>query len=526
MDTTAQYQNPSVIYQYGKFNGLQSFPFNSAISTVKAQLNNTTLTLNTEQVKSALMKMMNYEDIAKWNGLSPSTPDSFYQNFVNGVYSNNNILGNFSYGSYDKAYQPRGVFPYASLIGVSANENQTDISATGRVSTVVVGGNNVSPYSYLLMRVKVTEGLMFLSPFIYSSLSNNQADFLGINNMVIEFTMNNGSRCLSNASVVASAGGGNPLIPTVTGVSLVSMNSADCLLQFKSMPPTLASKIDPKNCLNYYNIISYPYTTGRALASGASVSNISFSNVQLSQIPTKMLIYARPVQADLTSYDADFFFVISNLNITFANKAGLLSGASQQQLYNMSTKNLLQENYYEFTGTGISATTDTLTGIGSVPTIGSIIVIDPALDLSLDLEYSNNSTGQFNMTFQCTVQNQTATNYANFNLYLVCMNGGIFSTENGQSFVSTGMLTKQQVLETKAKNEIVDTHTYKNEIVGGSITNLNSVHKHLKMLHQDGSEKEQQMSDSNVEQGSALSAGAVSADSVSKSHKRSIHKFH
>jgi len=311
----------------------------------------------------------------------------------------------------------------------------------------------------------------------------------------------------------------------------VSINSADCLMQFKSMPPTLASKIDPKNCLNYYNFISYPYTTGRALASGASVSNISFSNVQLSQIPTKMLIYARPVQADLTTYDADFFFVISNLNITFANKAGLLSGASQQQLYNMSTKNLLQEIYYEFVGKGVSATTDTLTGITTVPTIGSVIVIDPALDLSLDLEYSNNSTGQFNMTFQCTIQNQTAKNYNNFNLYLVCINGGIFSTENGQSFVQTGVLTKQQVLETKAKSAITDSHSYKTEIVGGSISNLNSVHKHLKRFHQDASEKEAQMSDSNVEQGSAMSGGAMSAGSVigagaSRAHKRSIHKFH
>lgn len=106
------------------------------------------------------------------------------------------------------------------------------------------------------------------------------------------------------------------------------------------------------------------------------------------------------------------------------------------------------------------------------------------------------------------------------------MNGGIFITENGQSFVSTGMLTKQQVLETKAKNAITDTHSYKTEIVGGSITNLNSVHNHLKTLHQDGSEKEAQMSDSNVESGSAISAGSVSAGSLSRSHKQSIHKFH
>jgi hypothetical protein len=53
----------------------------------------------------------------------------------------------------------------------------------------------------------------------------------------------------------------------------------------------------------------------------------------------------------------------------------------------MSVKNGLQMNFYEFSGEGVSNNSDGDPTI--VPTIGSVLVIDPAIELSIAAEYSN-----------------------------------------------------------------------------------------------------------------------------------------
>ena len=60
-------------------------------------------------------------------------------------------------------------------------------------------------------------------------------------------------------------------------------------------------------------------------------------------------------------------------------------------------------NYYEFSGSGNS---NTYQGVPTVvPTIGSILCIDPAIDLGTDPQYTNMSSGQYNMQFTVTLEN-------------------------------------------------------------------------------------------------------------------------
>jgi hypothetical protein len=71
----------------------------------------------------------------------------------------------------------------------------------------------------------------------------------------------------------------------------------------------------------------------------------------------------------------------------------------------MSERNGLQMNYYELSGKGIS--NDQEGNPGLVSTVGSILCIDPAIDLSIANQYSNMSSGQYNMQFEIELENQS-----------------------------------------------------------------------------------------------------------------------
>ena len=110
--TTQQWDPDEVLFDYGKTNSLQAFPLNSLISTIQAQVNNSNVTVSTRDVMSALLKMYNYEELAKYNSLTPSLIDSFYQDYRDSLGSNNNVIGNYSVGTFSKEYQPRYLEKY------------------------------------------------------------------------------------------------------------------------------------------------------------------------------------------------------------------------------------------------------------------------------------------------------------------------------------------------------------------------------------------------------------------------------
>ena len=110
-DTSITYTADEKIFDYGKTNSLQAFPLNSLITTVQSNINNATVSVSTREVMACLLKMYNYRELATYNSLAPSMPDSFYQNYADGIGSNNNVLANYSNGGLDKKFIPRGAFP-------------------------------------------------------------------------------------------------------------------------------------------------------------------------------------------------------------------------------------------------------------------------------------------------------------------------------------------------------------------------------------------------------------------------------
>lgn len=254
--TTVGYWEPDEkLFAYGTSHALQAFPLNSAFSTVQSQINNSNITLASSEMLSALLKLCNYEELAKSNSLCPSLVDSFYYNYSDGVGSNSNVLGNYANSTYSKEYQPRGVFPVKLT---DANGNPVPYSFKA-------DAHGTSPYAYIYLEFLTTEPILFLSPFS-SGISGNQANFLGINGLNMTFTMNAqaGEYMMSNASYALDSQGNSG--KTIGSVELVSFTDCQMLFNFQTIPLQLYDKILPKNVLNFNQYTSYPTAYNSAIA--------------------------------------------------------------------------------------------------------------------------------------------------------------------------------------------------------------------------------------------------------------------
>jgi hypothetical protein len=239
-----------------------------------------------------------------------------------------------------------------------------------------------------------------------------------------------------------------------------------------------------------------------------------------------MIIFARKPIGKQTWTDSNSFYVISNISMNFNNRSGILSSASQQQLYNMSLRNGVNTNYYEYSGVactgvqGIVGRTKLETTTSLVPTTGSVLCINPSLDLGLGAAFSNMSGGQFNVQFDIMVANQTNLGPQDIEICLLCVNSGLFITRNGTSEIQTGLLSQEMVLDAREKPSAMDTGTY-TRLVGGATENLQTIHKHLKHLFKKNVVNNQlpALENAGASCGGTMSAGASSRKRLNKFYK-------
>ena len=160
------------------------------------------------------------------------------------------------------------------------------------------------------------------------------------------------------------------------------------------------------------------------------------SNIQLSGIPDKLIVFVRKPIAGLTCVDADSYATITGISINFNNQAGLLSSMTPQQLYRNSVQSglvgLTWEQFsgscvtvggaydpvagnpsafrtaYSGSGASLSATGVSSPGFQVIPTTGTILVLNFAEVIQLTEEYyAPGSLGSFNLQLSVTAQNNT-----------------------------------------------------------------------------------------------------------------------
>jgi hypothetical protein len=250
---------------------------------------------------------------------------------------------------------------------------------------------------------------------------------------------------------------------------------------FTFITPQPSQMLKSKNVVPFYQLFRYISTQGGTALQVAinpstylgtsnsySVPGIvptqqtyTSSTIQLNAIPDFLIIVGRVPMSIQTPANSASFLVINRISINFANCAGLLSNATQYDLYKMSVENGSSQTWENFSGWAQTS----VNGYNfPAPTTGSMLVLRFGKDIQLSTDYwAPGSLGNFSLNYSITFTNQGTTYppgvagagqggiYFNSNaggvagavipeILTVTMDSGSFVCSSGTSNVYTGLL--------------------------------------------------------------------------------------
>lgn len=386
------------------YDALRSYAVSTNMQTLQATINNSTATIQMSDVIQPLLRYHNPECLRQVEySLTPSQLDNA-QNYEDLLGSIRNPLA--TYSDADDVIH-RGAFPYTI---VSNTTTQAVIQTT------------LAEYLYL-------------SPFYFGH--GDAKGFYGVRTMDFNFTWNaNLDRFISHAAGLST-------------ISSINILFAQPSLLFQYVTPPLTMQRPVSITYPYYIVNRFP--TGPTLINSNVTQVVNSNNIQLNSIPRRMYIFARQQNSEQTSNSTDTFAEIQNISIQFENYSGLLASASEQDLYNISKMNGLNMSWTDWTGGPVQ----NVLGGANYGTCGSVLCICPGKDIGLPDNLASGIVGQFMFQYNITLRNpNVGTNAKNINymLYLVTVDEGTWTIENGQSIAQgQGVVSQMDVLEAKSK---------------------------------------------------------------------------
>jgi hypothetical protein len=300
-------------------------------------------------------------------------------------------------------------------------------------------------------------------------------------------------------------------LPYITAIQLNSITNA--ALYYKSTQPNSieASKIPPYVVYPYKEYNYYLTSQGNTISAGTSTTTTT-SSFQFGRVPHKIYLAVRKLRQSQDWNDSESFLPISNVNIIFgAGASGLLSSATQRQLWMMTCENLGEDaspTWEEFSGKiNVSGVNGTGTAT-VVPSTGSILCFRPALNFQLDESCTEGSVGTFQFQAQVTFSNYTASDIA-YEIMVLYEDLGIIRSSRGDTKSSLGLTDVGLVLSTKESEEPVSSEMVSQQLGG-------SFHKMIKMARKHFHRKH----------GGSDSGGSSSGGSSSGGSMRHMGKLH
>lgn len=472
------------VLAYGFRDSLQQFPLNSLFTTCQTTINNVSTSSNLKDIMPMLMVMNDSRVMSRLNSTTPALRDQAYAFYPDGVAANNNPLASLGNASYDGDFVPRGAYRF-SIVSI--------------VHQIFGGGLDGSLLSTspsdswtITCSYNTTEPFLAMSPYINFG-ADNSAGLLGVNTMSFVLNIDNQATRMFSSAGGSFVNGGTTTAtwnPYITAISINSFQDTRLLFNFLSLQPEQYAKLSTKNVVPYHDyprfltvqqnqtaISAAIYPAPAYVGSGVALatptlasSTLTSQAIQLNQIPDLLLICARVPMGTQDWGDASAFLTIDNIRLNFNNSSGLLASATKQDLFEMSVRNGSAQSWFEFNGIGQN--NDQSTGlIKYFGSTGSVLVINPSLDLSLPSYLTASSLGQFQLQFNLQVTNQFPYQVTP-EICVVCVNSGIFVTTQGTSAIYTGILTKEETLRTKAEKAVPDFDTKQYErLVGGVMSN-------------------------------------------------------
>jgi len=442
---------------YGYTESLAPFPFQTSLNTVQLTINNNTVSQNDKDVLFQLLRFNDRRDLARFNNTTPIMPDNYYS-YQDAVGASNSPLGAWNDVAHDQDFQPRGSFRVLSIDG----------------NTPYAGGEDELTRE-IKIRFETIEPFM-LSPLIWCDPKSNNQGFYGIQVLQIVFNLAaDTSRMLRSAQgpILAKDYGAsgapgttpNPAFADLK-VALTDIEESQLFIQYYTRQPS--DLVSARNCVPFAEYPRYLSPIGQTIAAAtknvntqvitpAKVTSINSQSISLNSIPDKLIICVRKQVSKQTCYDSDHFFPITKIIVNFNNKAGLLSSATQYDLWRMSVESGSNQTWNEFSGWAATGKANgpggNPNGYNEVPLVGSVLCLEMGNHIELDDVFSAGSIGQFQLQFQIDFENYSNQSFAanDLEICLITMNSGVFVLERGTSQTYTAILSRSDVLSAKSQ---------------------------------------------------------------------------
>lgn len=381
---------------------LRQYPLNSIIDVTSVQVNGENLSENSGDKLHALHTYgSSLQDIGRVVSTTPTYPDQYqdYDDYTTEG-SSKNCLGAFG-------------------------ENGTPTGARGGFVVQVIDAHT--------FRAVVTESLQ-LSPF-FNGIGMEEEGMVNVNQLNINIRFKSElSKVLSHSS------SGN----AITSVTCQFYEKPQCLVRF--ITPNMTMRIPEVQHLPYYSDQDYIKNVG-TLAPGAT-GVITSDVVKLGQIPECVYIFIRHSRDTSNFKVADSFLSITNLNILFNNESGLLSTATQEDLYEICARNGCSLSYPSWSKYR-----------------GSVIKLRFGIDIGLPDYLAPGCQAQASIQITINYKNSSKSAFTG-ELYTVFRNIGTFSVFENGARASIGNLTPDIVRSAIDAPEM-SYHDY-SKISGGS----------------------------------------------------------
>ena len=480
------------VFMPGRDWSLSSFPLHRLVNTMNANINNQQVTFNGDILEEVL-RLVDAEDFR-----AQRTCPTMLETFLFNADSTEAELDDI--GGYDKAGGPASVpnGAWANIVftlpnGTPLTPSLSYVTGGGTVTVSVnalgqliftsassfpsqpaLPAGTMTPTTGVEIYIQFTSTeKLVLSPFVFADGHERDTGLFGLNNVMV--TMNMASPNLTGhvGRVVKSFGhvtnfpappnqNQTQVIGGPFNIDAVEFNTqgqpfTNSRLDVTFLDPNWSEPLPPRSIVPYMDYTRYVSTVNTQLTIN-TLQQIPTPTLTLPYIPDLLLISVRPEVYTDASY-ASWSAPIQRINLQWANKSGLMSTHTPEQLYEISYNNGVDMDYLKYTGNAFISTTDFTNQLvynlpnGPIkkPLVGGFLALRPGIDFPLDNGQSPGMVGNF--VFQANL-----TTLSQFNgsvrsrVAVIAINSGFFATVFGTSMIVRGVVQPEDgVLTTLPK---------------------------------------------------------------------------
>ena len=250
-------------------------------------------------------------------------------------------------------------------------------------------------------------------------------------------------------------------------INTIQVTLGQPVLHFHYITPPAAMKI-PKNIFySYYPLRRYT-TNIQAAVQPATQVTLQSSNIQLNSIPKRMYLAVRRRNADQSFLTTDTFFRMLGVSINWNNRNGILSGATDIDLYNIYKANGGNLPWPLWNGENMpfaSGGDNTL-----ISGVGGVLPLDFGKDIPLHDGEAPGMLGTYQLQLSVDVRN-IASEEIFPSLYVIVVEEGVFEIKREELRVISEIGVVKEADVMKSYNVPIDIRYkyYQKSLYGGDV---------------------------------------------------------